>query len=100
MKAMKSIENLDIIPEELAEEIANNSERNKFIVNKYFENYEAYGPTIVFALNQNHAIALNALFNEKGKKYGIRSDYIISSVRDMATGVPVTPKYQHPQTPI
>lgn len=90
LKAIKNIESLDIIPEELAEEIANNSERNKFIVNKYFENYKAYGPTIVFALNQNHAIALNALFNEQGKKYGIKSDYIISSVRDMITDATIS----------
>ena len=90
LKAIKNIESLDIIPEELAEEIANNSERNKFIVNKYFENYKTYGPTIVFALNQNHAIALNALFNEQGKKYGIKSDYIISSVRDMITGATIS----------
>ena len=53
-------------------------------------NYEKYGPTIVFALNKAHAIALNKLFNEKGKKYGIRSEYIISSVRDMITGITIS----------
>lgn len=83
IKALKNIENLDIIPEDIAEDIANNKERNRIIVDKYMNNYEKYGPTIVFALNINHAIALNALFNEKGKKYGIRSEFIISSVRDM-----------------
>ena len=83
IKALKNIENLDIIPEDIAEDIANNKERNRIIVDKYMANYEKYGPTIVFALNINHAIALNALFNEKGKKYGIRSEFIISSVKDM-----------------
>lgn len=90
IKALKNIENLDIIPEDIAEDIAGSKERNSIIVNKYFENYEKYGPTIVFALNINHAIALNALFNEKGKKYGIRSEFIISSVRDAITGITLT----------
>lgn len=90
VKALKSIESLDVIPENIAKEIASNKRRNSLIVNKYFENHEMYGPTIVFALNQAHAIALNALFNEKGKKYGIKSEYIISSVRDMITGVTIS----------
>lgn len=90
VKAMKSIENLDMLPEDIASDIADNKERNSLIVNKYMENHGKYGPTIVFALNQNHAIALNALFNEKGKKYGIKSEFIISSVRDMATGITIS----------
>lgn len=90
IRALKNIENLDIIPEDIAEEIAENKERNSIIVNKYFENYEKYGSTIVFALNINHAIALNALFNEKGKKYGIKSEFIISSVRDAITGITIS----------
>lgn len=90
LSAIKSIENLDVIPEEVAAEIADNSERNNLIVNKYLEDRDTYGPTIVFALNQNHAIALNALFNAKGKKYGIRSEYIISGVRDAITGVTIS----------
>lgn len=87
LKALKSIEYLDVIPENIAKDIVNNKERNNFIVKKYFEDYEKYGPTLVFALNQNHAITLKALFNEKGKEYGIKSDYIISGVRDMTTGI-------------
>lgn len=92
VNALKNIENLDMIPEDIAEEIAVSKERNNIIVSKYMENYEKYGPTIVFALNQTHAFALNALFNEKGKKYGIKSDFIISSVRDMITGITVSNK--------
>lgn len=92
VKALKSIENLDMLPENIANDIADSKERNSLIVNKYFENYEKYGPTIVFALNQNHAIALNALFNEKGKKYGVKSEYIISSVRDAITGIALSNK--------
>ena len=79
-----------MLPEDIANDIADNKERNRLIVDKYMSNYEKYGPTIVFALNKTHAIALNKLFNEKGKKYGIRSEYIISSVRDMITGITVS----------
>lgn len=71
---MKSIENLDTLPENIANDIADNKERNRIIVEKYLHNYEKYGQTIVFALNKVHAIALNKLFNEKGKAYGIRSE--------------------------
>lgn len=92
VKAMQNIENLDLIPEEIAEEIADSSERNNLIVNKYMENREKYGPTIVFAVNQTHAIALNVLFNEKGKKYGIKSEYIVSAVRDSITGITISNK--------
>lgn len=92
VKALKSIENLDVIPENIVKEIADNSVRNRLIVETYFKDYQTYGPTIVFALNQNHAIALNALFNEYGKEYGIESDFIISSVRDSFTGVTISNK--------
>ncbi|MBD5143672.1 MAG: DEAD/DEAH box helicase [Ruminococcus sp.] len=87
IKALKNIENLDSIPKDIAEDIAGNKERNRIIVDKYLENYKKYGSTIVFALNRNHAIALNALFNKKGKKYGIKSEFIISSVSDAITGI-------------
>ena len=90
VKALKSIENLDMLPENIVNDIAGSKERNRIIVDEYINNYEKYGSTIVFALNKNHAIALNALFNEKGKKYGIKSEFIISSVQDMITGITVS----------
>lgn len=90
VKALKSIENLDMLPENIVNDIAGSKERNRIIVDEYINNYEKYGPTIVFALNKNHAITLNALFNEKGKKYGIKSEFIISSVQDMITGITVS----------
>lgn len=92
LKAIKNIENLDILPETLVKNIAGNAERNALIVNKYLENYKKYGPTIVFALGVDHAIALNKLFNEKGGKYGIKSEYIVSSIRDEATGITISNK--------
>ncbi len=82
-KDLETIQNLDILPEDLAEEMVNNADRNKFIVETFAVNKEKYGQTIVFALNVNHAIALSALFNH----YGIKSGYVVSSVKDAITGV-------------
>lgn len=90
VKALKSIENLDMLPENIVNDIAGSKERNRIIVDEYINNYEKYGPTIVFALNKVHAIALNKLFNEKGKAYGIRSEFIISEVQDMITGITIS----------
>lgn len=90
LKAMKSIEHLDFIPEEIARKIGGHSERNKLIVRKYLENHEKYGQTIVFAIDRIHAVALNKLFNEMGKKYGIRSEFIISSEQDIITGITIS----------
>ena len=69
---------IESIGEGVAKKIADNTERNNLIVNRYIENKEKYGKTIVFAVNVSNALALNALFNEKG----IRSDYVMSDVRD------------------
>ena len=90
VQALKSIENLDTLPENIANDIADNKERNRIIVEEYLHNYEKYGQTIVFALNKVHAIALNKLFNEKGKAYDIRSEFIISEVQDMITGITIS----------
>ena len=90
VQALKSIENLDTLPENIANDIADNKERNRIIVEEYLHNYEKYGQTIVFALNKVHAIALNKLFNEKGKAYGIRSEFIISEIQDMITGITIS----------
>lgn len=90
VQALKSIENLDTLPENIANDIADNKERNRIIVEEYLHNYEKYGQTIVFALNKVHAIALNKLFNEKGKAYSIRSEFIISEVQDMITGITIS----------
>ena len=83
LNALESIQRLDVLPDELAEEIASNAARNKLIVNTYIENKNEYGQTIVFAVNIWHAIALSKLFT----KAGIKSDYIVSSIKDKITGV-------------
>lgn len=69
--------------EQAARLIAAHGERNRLIVDTYANNRETYGKTLVFAINVDMAIALNALFRERG----IRSDYVVSSIRDAATGV-------------
>jgi ATP-dependent helicase IRC3 len=74
---------IESIGRETAKTIAENDERNWFIVNRYSNNKNKYKQTIVFALNVFNAIALNKLFQEEG----IKSDFVISTIRDMATGV-------------
>jgi ATP-dependent helicase IRC3 len=74
---------IDKIGKATAKTIAENGQRNWSIVNRYTKNKEKYKQTIVFALNQDNAIALNALF----KQEGIKSDYVLSSLKDQFTGV-------------
>ncbi|MBO7597823.1 MAG: DEAD/DEAH box helicase family protein [Bacteroidales bacterium] len=69
---------LESIGFDVAKKIADNNERNNLIVNRYVENKEKYGKTIVFAVNKENVIALNKLFKEKG----ISSDYVMSDTRD------------------
>ena len=88
LDALESIQRLDVLPDELAEEMASNAARNKLIVDTYVENKAEYGQTIVFAVNIMHAIALSKLFT----KAGIKSDYIVSDIRDKITGVTISRK--------
>lgn len=86
LDALEHIQHLDVLPDEIATEIAESSARNKLIVNTYVKKKKEYGKTIVFAVNVNHAIALNKLF----KKAGVLSDFIVSDIRDMVTGVTIS----------
>lgn len=79
---------IDSIGANIAKTIAENDERNLTIVNKYLLNKDKYKQTIVFALNVDNAIALNALFRE----VGVKSDFVISTVKDQATGVTISSK--------
>lgn len=74
---------IDTIGKTTAKTIAENAERNWSIVNRYSKNKDKYKQTIVFALNQDNAIALNILF----KQVGVKSDYVLSSIKDHFTGV-------------
>ena len=73
----------DNLPEDIANSIAKNKERNRLIVSKYIENKDVYKQTIVFALNVQHAIELKAVF----EKYGVKADYIVSGIKDLITFV-------------
>lgn len=65
---------LESIGEKSAKKIAEHKVRNKVIVDHYCKHKTKYGQTILFALNVDNAIALDALF----KKEKIESDYVIS----------------------
>ena len=86
--AWESIQHLDTLPEDIASEIAASALRNRLIVDTYQKNADEYGQTIVFAVNIDHAIALSKLFNMAG----IKAEYIVSAIKDMGTGVTISPK--------
>lgn len=90
LSAIKSIERLDMIPEDIAEYIASNRNRNSFIVNTYIENYKKYGRTLVFALNRLHAYTLRALFDEAGKDLGAKAGVIVSGTSSEFIGIDVS----------
>ena len=73
--------NWETLPDNIAESIGQNRERNRCIVDHYCEHRDEYRPALIFALNVANAIALNALFTERG----IKSDYVVGEVRT-ATG--------------
>ncbi len=82
----ESIQHLDVIPDDIAGQMADSAARNKLIVETYQAGRRTYGQTILFAVNVVHAIQLTALF----KKAGIKADYIVSSVKDAITGVTIS----------
>ncbi len=82
------ISHLDVLPEAIARQMADNAARNRLIVETYKNKQDTYGQTIVFAVNVVHAIALSKLFN----RAGISSEFIVSDVKDMTTGVTISRK--------
>lgn len=83
LKAWESIQHLDQLPEDVAEEIAKSTPRNNLIVETFKKKAAEYGQTIVFVVSRNHAIALTKLFNDAG----IKAAYIVSGVEDSGTGI-------------
>ena len=79
---------IDSIGTNIAKTIAENDDRNHTIVSRYTNNKAKYKQTIVFALNVDNAIALNAMFKDSG----VKSDYVISAVKDITTGVTISSK--------
>ncbi len=88
LDAWESIQHLDTLPDDIAEQIAVSTARNKLIVDTYLAKQKEYGQTIVFAVNVVHAIQLSALFN----KAGIKTDYVVSAIKDSVTGVTISRK--------
>lgn len=84
--AWESIQHLDVLPDEVAQQMADSAARNKLIVETYKAKQDEYGQTILFAVNVVHAIQLTSLF----KKAGIKADFIVSSVKDAVTGVTIS----------
>lgn len=87
-KDIKAIEAFDKLPEKVAKKIAMSSIRNKRIVDQYVANREKYKPLLVFAIDVDHAIALNAVF----KSRGINSDFVVGELVDLNTGTKISPK--------
>lgn len=81
VKILNFIKNSDVIPEDIAKFIAENKDRNRFIVEHYIKNKDKYGKTIVFAVNQKNAIALKSIF----EKYGVKAGYVLSGLKSDAT---------------
>ena len=77
---------MDVIPDEVAQQMADSAARNKLIVETYRAKQNEYGQTILFAVNVVHAIQLTTLF----KKAGIKADFIVSSVKDSITGITIS----------
>lgn len=83
LEALESIQHLDQLPDNVANEIASSAARNKLIVETFKKKAAEYGQTIIFVVSINHAIALTKIFNDAG----IKAAYIVSSIKDSATGV-------------
>jgi superfamily II DNA or RNA helicase len=87
LNAIKSIQSLDRLPEDIEEAIVHNAPRNRIIVDRYLENREKYGKALVFALNIIHAFELEALFTEAGVEAaaivsGTRSGFLDIDISD------------------
>ncbi|BAY31190.1 type III restriction enzyme res subunit [Nostoc carneum NIES-2107] len=64
------------LPESIIEQLANNEERNNFIVQNYLENKDAYGKTIIFADRWFQCVYIK----EKLSKEDIKADAIYSHI--------------------
>ena len=88
ISAWENIQQLDTLPQDIAQKIAESGPRNKLIVETYLKKADEYGQTIVFAVNIDHAITLAKLFNLAG----IKAKYVVSAIKDMGTGATISPK--------
>jgi superfamily II DNA or RNA helicase len=80
------ISHLDVLPDDIAGQMAQSAARNRLIVETYKAKQDEYGQTIVFAVNIVHAIQLTKLF----EKAGITAEFIVSDIKDSITGVTIS----------
>ncbi|HHD2753888.1 TPA: DEAD/DEAH box helicase family protein [Clostridium perfringens] len=83
---LRNIRNKDNLPDNIINQIIKNKDRNRMIVEHYLKNREKYGKTLVFAINQNHAIELKSVF----EKHGVKADFIISGLETEFTRISVS----------
>lgn len=86
LNALRSIEQLDNLPDDIANAIACNKIRNSKIVKQYAENQDTYGQTLVFAINRMHAFVLKGLF----QKYDIPAEVIVSGTQAEFIGIDIS----------
>lgn len=86
LNTLKSIEQLDNLPDDVADAIASNKNRNAKIVRQYVDNEDRYGQTLVFAVNRMHAFTLKALFN----KFDIPAEVIVSGTQLEFIGIDIS----------
>ncbi len=76
------------LPEQIKQKIVQRKDRDRLIVEHYLDNKDKYKKTLVFALDQDHAIQLDALF----KEYGVKSNFIISGTQNFI-GISIDKEY-------
>ena len=73
LDAWESIQHLDTLPDDIAEQIAVSTARNKLIVDTYLAKQKEYGQTIAFAVNVIHAIQ----WERKGMMISLRRQNLL-----------------------
>lgn len=74
----KCLEKKKILSPNMIKRIAKSAARNKLILQQYLNHEKEYGKTLIFALDQIHAITLFDEFT----KAGINCEYVISGKKD------------------
>lgn len=67
----QAIERFDTLPDQIVTQLVKNQRRNHLIVSEYVRNAKKYRKTIIFAINQAHALTLHTLMQQQGVKCGV-----------------------------
>ncbi len=81
---LQHLSQFDELSEDWLARIATISSRNGIIISHYLQNRDAYGKTLMFAINVPHA----ALLAEQLRDRGVRADYVASYRPDGTEGDP------------